>query len=408
MYFKFSSFLALLLFTFTQMSSCTAQNQKAAQTEPLQSSQIPILQTGAERMNKYLPLLKNRRTALLVNQTSVVKNADGQFVPLADTLISLDVDVRFLMTPEHGLKGTVSAGDAVGDGQYDKRRDIPVRSLYGKNKKPQPEWLDEVDCVVFDVQDVGCRFYTYLSTLYYLLQACGECGKDVIVLDRPNPHDTIDGPVLEPQFRSFVGMVEVPLLHGCTLGELARMIVGEKWIGDKTPTLTVIPVSGWRHGDDYSLPIAPSPNLRTDHAIRLYPSLCLFEATEISVGRGTDWPFEVLGHPTLHGDFSFTPHECEAATRPLQEGKICYGFDLRPTQSEKGFHLRWLLECHRQMTNDAQPTCWITQPTFFDRLAGTNRLREQIGSGLQESEIRATWQNDLEKYRKIRSQYILY
>ena len=359
-------------------------------------------------MDEYLPLLKDKKVALLVNQTSVVQRFDGQWVSLADTLITRGVDVRFLMTPEHGLKGTVSAGDAVCDGQYEKQRTLPVYSLYGKNKKPQQEWLQEVDCVVFDVQDVGCRFYTYLSTLYYLLQACGESGTEVIVLDRPNPHDTIDGPVLDPRFQSFVGMVEVPLLHGCTLGELAKMMIGEHWTGDKAPQLTVIPVSGWRHGDDYSLPIAPSPNLRTDHAIRLYPSLCLFEATDISVGRGTDWPFEVIGHPDMQGDFTFTPHDSEAARHPLQEEKLCHGLDLRPMSLAKGFHLTWLMQCQQQMQNKTHPTGWIKQTTFFDRLAGTDQLRQQIADGLSEEQIRETWQEPLAKYKKIREKYVIY
>jgi len=346
---------------------------------------------------------------MLVNQTSIVPDALGNNHSLVDSLIDLDVDVRFLMAPEHGLKGLVSAGDAVGDAKYEKKKNLQVYSLYGKNKKPKSEWLDSVDCVVFDIQDVGCRFYTYLSTLYYLLEACGESGTDVIVLDRPNPHDTIDGPILDPKFQSFVGMVPVPILHGCTLGELAQMMKGEGWVKTIKPyKLTVVPCQGWKHGDPYSLPVAPSPNLRTDHAIRIYPSLCLFEATEISVGRGTDWPFEVLGHPQMKGDFEFMPKHCESATHPLQENKQCRGHYLRDIEVEKGFHLQWLLECHRQFTTSQSPTGWIKQNTFFDRLAGTDQLRIMISEGKTEKQIRESWQEELNQYRIIRQKYLLY
>lgn len=358
---------------------------------------------GADQTDCYLPLLKDKKVALLVNQTSVIRNAEGGYTHLADSLISLDIDVRFLMAPEHGIKGLVSAGDTVGDSHYEKKKNLTVYSLYGKTKKPQAEWLKEVDVVVFDIQDVGCRFYTYLSTLKYLLEACGEQQKEVLVLDRPNPNDTVDGPMLKPAFRSFVGMVEVPLLHGCTLGEMAQMMIGEGWIGEKKPRLTVIPCSGWNRNQPYSLPIAPSPNLRTDHAIRLYASLCLFEATDISVGRGTDWPFEVLGHPSLKGDFSFTPRNCTAATNPLQKNKLCHGFDLRETEVPTGFHLDWLICCIGQLG----PSC-IKQPSFFDKLAGNDSLRLMISEKKSEKAIRDSWQKELTEYRSMREKYLIY
>lgn len=412
MNYKFSSFFAFLVLLCGQMTSCTAQNTSTeAETSVQEVTETP-LETGAQRMNLYLPLLSEKRVAMLVNQTSVVPDDQGNLTPLIDSLINLDVDVQFLMAPEHGLKGLVSAGDAICDSHYEKKKNLQVYSLYGKNKKPQREWLDQVDCVVFDIQDVGCRFYTYLSTLYYLLEACAESNTEVIVLDRPNPHDSIDGPMLDMKCQSFVGMVQVPLLHGCTLGELAKMMVGEGWIKVNgvaaAPQLTVISCNGWKHGDAYSLPIAPSPNLRTDHAIRLYPSLCLFEATDISVGRGTDWPFEVLGHPMLTGEFEFTPRNCESATHPLQENKLCKGFDLRQTHLEKGFHLQWLLESHHQLNKTGQATSWIKQNTFFDRLAGTDILRQQIAQGKTEDEIRASWQPALDEYRIMRQKYQIY
>ena len=414
---KFSSFLSILALFSGQMISCTAQNSGSTPATQIQVAPSEPTLTGAQRMEEYLPMLEGRKVALLVNQTSVVETESGRMVPLVDTLLECNIDVRFLMTPEHGLQGLVSAGDAVGDTRYGKRQDLPVYSLYGKNKKPRREWLEQADCVMFDVQDVGCRFYTYLSTLYYLVEACAESGTELIVLDRPNPHDTIDGPVLDLKFKSFVGMLPIPLLHGCTLGELARMMVGENWTspniqtgstGKKSCQLTVVTCSGWNHGDDYSLPVAPSPNLRTDHAIRLYPSLCLLEATDVSVGRGTDWPFEVLGHPEMQGEFSFTPQSVIAATHPLQEGKQCKGLDLRQETVNKGFHLKWLQTVHRQLSTAEAPTGWIKQNSFFDRLAGTDRLRQQISAGLNEEEIRNSWQADLEQYKTIRKKYLLY
>ncbi|MBQ0056840.1 MAG: DUF1343 domain-containing protein [Bacteroidales bacterium] len=384
--------------------SCQARNtqhEPAAAATETASTEAHLL-TGADRTDAYLPMLEGRRVAMLVNQTSVIAH-DGGHTAIVDSLISRDVDVRFLMAPEHGIKGLISAGDPVTDSHYQQKQNLKVYSLYGKNKKPQAEWLSQCDVVVFDVQDVGCRFYTYLSSLYYLLQACGEQHKEVIVLDRPNPNDTIDGPVLsDDRFRSFVGMVNVPMLHGCTLGEMAQMMVGEGWLGDcPKPKLTVITCQGWHHGQPYDLPIAPSPNLRTPHAIRLYPSLCLYEASDVSVGRGTDTPFEVVGKPGFaKGDYRFTPQPCEAATNPPHAGKLCQGYDLRTLDVSVGLHLDLLL-----LFADTE---WITQTKFFDRLAGTDQLRLMITQGRPEDEIRQSWQPDLLKYRAMREKYVLY
>ena len=358
------------------------------------------VRTGAERLEAYLPLLDGKRVSLVVNQTSVVPERSGaRHVPLADTLLSLGIDVRSIMSPEHGYQGTAAAGKAVADSQ-DAATGIPIRSLYGQTHKPRPEWMKEADVVVFDLQDVGTRFYTYLSTLYYLLQSCAEEGTDLIVLDRPNPNDTIDGPMLDPTYKSFVGIVPVPLLHGCTLGELATMMAGEGWTGDApaTPRLTVITCTGWRHGQPYDLPIAPSPNLPTMQAIRLYPSLCLFEGTDISVGRGTDFPFACYGSPTMDGPFSFTPRAS------MHRGKTCHGIDLRHVVTPRGFSLAYLLDAARRSGGRR----WITQPSFFDKLAGTDRLRQQIAQGRTEAEIRTTWQADLAAYRDLRAHYLLY
>lgn len=410
---KISEILPCLMLILGSFFACQAKNsapdtpitnQEHIASEETAIKDAETLQTGADQTELYLPMLEGKRVAMLVNQTAVISNASGSNTPLVDSLINRDVDVKFLMAPEHGIKGLVSAGDPVSDSHYQQKKDLQIFSLYGKNKKPQAEWLNKIDVVVFDVQDVGCRFYTYLSTLYYLLEACGECGKEVIVLDRPNPNDTIDGPMLKaPQFKSFVGMVEVPLLHGCTLGEMAQMMIGEGWAGQNKPKLTVIPVKGWKHGQEYDLPIAPSPNLKNSHAIRLYPSLCLFEATNVSVGRGTPWPFEVIGMPELKGDFSFTPQSCEAATNPLQNGKLCHGKDLRNEKTTVGFHLKWLIDCAKEIGPS-----WITSKQFFDRLAGTDKLREQINSGVTEEKIRATWQTELQAYKTMRQKYVIY
>lgn len=357
--------------------------------------------TGADRPEVYLPMLQGRRVSLVVNQTSVVTRADGSRFALSDTLLSAGVDIRSIMAPEHGYKGRAEAGQKVTD-TVDGASGLPVYSLYGKNKKPRPEWLKGIDIVVFDLQDVGTRFYTYLSTLYYVLQACGEQQVDVLLLDRPNPNDTIDGPIRDADHASFVGIVPIPVLHGCTLGELAQMMIGEQWIGPAAPSLTIVRCKGWKHGQPYGLPIAPSPNLPNDRAIALYPSLCLFEGTDVSVGRGTAFPFQVFGHPNFSGDFTFIPQPTPANSRPLQEGKHCRGRDLR-NDSITGFRLCFLLEAASQLGSD-----WISRPAFFDLLAGNDKLRQQIAAGMSENEIRATWQTDLALYRRIRSKYLLY
>lgn len=361
------------------------------------------VRTGADQTDKLIPLLEEKRVAMMVNQTSVLYRENGTHIHLVDSLISAGINLSFLMCPEHGLEGNIGAGYKVGDSRYAKLQSLPIRSLYGKNKKPQPEWLKECDVVVFDVQDVGCRFYTYISTLFYVLQACGEQQIPVIVLDRPNPNDTIDGPMLREGFSSFVGIVPVPLLHGCTLGEMAQMMIGERWIGDAIPELTVIKCEGWKHGDPWSIQIAPSPNLPNDHAIRLYPSLCLFEGTKVSVGRGTSFPFEVFGHPRMKGSFSFTPKSNKITLHPLQENVKCFGKDLRKVRATVGFDLQYLIHCSKQLGKG-----WITETRFFDLLAGSSELRQQLDKGMPEKEIRESWQAELNLYRNTRQKYVLY
>ncbi len=379
---KIRHFLCLLTFLLTFGSVCSE------------------VRVGADRMEQYVSKIKGKRVALVCNQTSRVGNCH-----LLDTLVSLGIDVRRCFAPEHGMRGDEDAGAHVSNG-YDAKTGIEIASVYGKSKKPSVQQLSDIDVVLFDIQDVGARFYTYISTLHYVMEACAENDKKLIVLDRPNPNDTIDGPVLDLKFRSFVGMDKIPLLHGCTVGELAQMINGERWLNNGIKCdLTVIPVEGWKHGQPYSLPIAPSPNLPNDNAIRLYPSLCLFEATPISVGRGTDYPFEVVGYPdSTCGAFCFTPHSMPGkATHPLQENKQCFGDDLRKDSVTRGFSLKFILKYYSILGE-----VFFSSNSFFDKLSGTDKLRYQILNRKSEEEIRGTWQDELLRYKKMRFCYVLY
>jgi len=361
------------------------------------------IRVGAEQTEEYLPLLKGKRIALVVNQTSIVTN-----VHLLDTLLNLGINIKKVFAPEHGFRGTADAGEVI-ENSKDNRTGISLISIYGKNKKPSTEDLSDVDIVIFDIQDVGARFYTYISTLHYVMEACAENNKLLIVFDRPNPNDYVDGPVLkDKRFCSFVGIDPIPMLHGCTVGELALMINGERWLKNGIHCqLKVIPIEGWKHKQTYSLPIKPSPNLPNDRAIKLYPSLCLFEGTEISVGRGTEFPFQVIGYPDKrYGNFEFTPKPIVGMdTNPLYKDTTCFGLDLREGNIEGGLHLNYLMEFYKLSDKKAK---FFSHPVFFDNLAGTDLLRKQIMKGLNEDEIRLTWQNDLNMYNPIRNKYLMY
>lgn len=365
------------------------------------------VRSGAEQLDKWLPLVEGKRIALVANQTSLCGKAH-----LLDTLVALKRAPAMLMAPEHGFRGKMDAGATIKDGK-DFRTGIPVVSLYGKNKKPTPAQLQSVDAIVFDLQDVGVRFYTYISTLYYVMQACAENGKPLIVLDRPNPCDYVDGPVLDLKFKSFVGMLPIPVLHGCTLGEIALMINGEGWLGCRKPCpLTVIRTEGWQHGMPYVLPVKPSPNLPTPQAIALYPSLCLFEATSVSVGRGTYFPFQVIGSPLLPSGkfpFSFTPKSISGFdTRPLHKDQVCYGVDLRKAKAPEGFSLKYFLDMYRSFKAMGKEHTFLTRPQWMDLLMGTRQVRMDVLQGKEEAAIRAAWEKDLEAYRKMRTRYLLY
>lgn len=374
------------------------------QTNFLEKKRIIV---GAERLEVLLPKIQGKQVGLVVNQTSRVGNAH-----LVDTLFELGVCVARIFAPEHGFRGVADAGELLNDGQ-DVRTGAPIVSLYGKKKKPAPEDLEAVEVVVFDIQDVGARFYTYISTLYLLLEVCAEQGKPVIVLDRPNPNGHyVDGPVLDMRLSSFVGIAPLPIVHGCTVGELARLFAGENWINRGYELdLQVIACENYTHQTPYFLPIKPSPNLPNALSILLYPSLCLFEGTTVSVGRGTDWPFQMVGEPTFPNEsFWFVPRPNAASRYPPHEGYICKGYDLRAIPSDtllaqKQLNLKYLLDFYTQLPNKES---FFLKNGFFELLAGTSSLRKQIEEGKTETEIRATWQVDLEAFKEIRRKYLLY
>lgn len=363
---------------------------------------------GADRMEQVLPLLKGKQIALVVNQTSLTANGTH----LLDTLFQSGVTIAKIFAPEHGFRGTADAGETVRH-DIDSKTGLPIVSLYGKNKKPQPAQLQDTDAVVFDIQDVGARFYTYISTLYYVMQACAENGKEVIVLDRPNPCDYVDGPVLRPAYKSFVGMLPIPVLHGCTTGEMAQMINGEGWLGNGLHcTLSIVKVEGWQHGQAYSLPVKPSPNLPNDQAIALYPSLCPFEGTSVSVGRGTTHPFQVLGTPllaSLRSGFCFMPRALEGFDKnPLHKGRYCYGQNLQSIIPPQGFSLQYIIEWYQKYKQQQKEKEFFTRPHWFDLLMGTDQIRKDIIQGKTEDEIRAAWEKELTAYKAIRKKYLLY
>lgn len=364
------------------------------------------LHVGAERFDLYGPLLEGRSVAVVANQTSRVGEAH-----LVDYLQYKEVDVKSVFAPEHGFRGNADAGEHVKDG-IDLQSGLPLYSLYGSSKKPSAELLQNIDVVIFDIQDVGVRFYTYISTMHYVMEACAEQGKEMIVLDRPNPNDHyIDGPVLDIEFQSFVGMHPIPLVHGLTVGELANMIKGEGWINEADAlSLTVIPVSNYAHGQEYQLVVQPSPNLPNMQSIYLYPSLGLFEGTIVSAGRGTDIPFQCFGHPRMDsGNIVFTPLPNEGATSPRYKGKECVGFDLSSLSSKDlrsygAISLHWL----ELSLNDLGSEHFFYKNNFFDLLAGTDQLRNQLLEGQTLRQIRESWQPALDEYKAMRKNYLLY
>ena len=365
---------------------------------------------GADQLESYLPLLKGKRIAVVANGTSVIRSTQKgtnrpSFTHLIDTLLSLDIEVVKVFTPEHGFRGHADAGEKVADDK-DLTTGLPLISLYGQHKKPDPDQLKDIDLVLFDIQDVGVRFYTYISTLSYVMEACSAEGIKVMVLDRPNPNGHyVDGPVLEPRYSSFVGMHPVPLVYGMTIGEYAQMMNGEGWLEQGLKCdLTVIPVKNYRHDKVVNLPIRPSPNLPNDLSVNLYPSLGFFEGTIINAGRGTEFQFQRYGAPFFpKTEFSYTPQANFGAKYPKFKGEKCYGVDLTNEKRLSKVNLVWLLDAYQKTPKDKD---------FFGKTftahAGTEKLQKQIESGMTADEIRDTWQNDIKSFEKIRSKYLLY
>ncbi len=360
-----------------------------------------VIKTGADNFEKYLPLLKDKKVGVVTNQTGILSDKTH----LVDFLLEKKIAVNTIFAPEHGFRGTADAGEHVVDGK-DAKTGLPIVSLYGDNKKPKATQLTGIDIMLFDLQDVGARFYTYISSLHYVMEACVENGILLIVLDRPNPNgDIVDGPLLEKEFTSFVGMHPVTLLHGMTIGEYSKMINGEKWLKDGIQCkLTVIPCLNYTRKSTYSLPVRPSPNLPNDQSINLYASLCLFEGTNVSMGRGTEKQFQIYGSPFLtKTNFSFTPKPNFGAKDPLYNGKECFGEDLTAYPKLNRLELKWLLKAYQ---NTSDKTKFFN--AFFTKLAGTKKLQQQIESGASEDQIRKSWQKDLETFKKMRTKYLIY
>ncbi|PCJ89123.1 MAG: hypothetical protein COA57_02580 [Flavobacteriales bacterium] len=365
------------------------------------------IKAGAARTELYLPLLKDKKVAVVANQTSVIGNTH-----LVDSLLALGVDVKKVFAPEHGFRGMADAGEHVKNAR-DKKTGLPVISLYGKNKKPSFEYLKDVDIVVFDIQDVGVRFYTYISTMHYVMQACAEYGREFLVLDRPNPNgDFIDGPMLEKEYQSFVGVHPIPLVHGLTVAELAQMINGEKWLkGGMKCDLKYILCENYSHMDSYHLSVKPSPNLPNMASVYLYPSLGLFEGTAISVGRGTDKPFQIIGHPDLENTtYSFKPKSMPGAKDPRYKKQHCNGFDLsefgqNEMTKHRKLYLHWLIGTYQNYPDKEN---YFNKNGFFNLLAGNSTLQKQVKEGLSEKQIRQSWQEGLQEFKKIRKRYLLY
>jgi uncharacterized protein YbbC (DUF1343 family) len=421
-------FLVCILF----FASCKSMLNLSETSKPSKEEGVEIVRivapeniiTGAENFETYLPLLKNKKVGIVTNPSGIIASIDydvkkdslGHIVlkrngimenhSMVDFLLEKNkINIQKIFAPEHGFRGTADAGEHVVDGK-DTKTGLPIISLYGDNKKPKPEQLAGIDVVVFDIQDVGVRFYTYISTLHYVMEACAENNIMLLVLDRPNPNVAIvDGPILENEYSSFVGMHPVPILYGMTIGEYAQMINGEKWLKDGIQCqLIVVPCLNYTRETKYSLPVRPSPNLPNDQSINLYASLCLFEGTNVSVGRGTEKQFQIYGSPFLSKiDFSFTPTPNLGARKPLYDGEVCFGEDLSASEKVHQLELKWLLKAYQETQKKSK----FFNP-FFTKLAGSKKLQEQIEAEVSENKIRKSWKKDLEDFIKIRARYLIY
>jgi len=367
------------------------------------SSQKNEVIVGSERMDEYLEKISNKSVGLLVNHSSLVNNTH-----LIDTLISRNINIKKIFSPEHGFTGNIERGKTVNeDTLIIDERIIPIISMYGKSRIPSKESMKGLDIIIFDIQDVGARFYTYISAMHNMMNICAELGISFLVLDRPNPNSGyIDGPVLEMEYQSYIGMHEIPIVHALTVGELATMIKGEKWIENSEKLdLEVIKVDDWDHTMEYELPVRPSPNLPNQQSILLYPSLCLFEQTTVSIGRGTSYPFQVIGHPNYNDkSFSFTPVSVDEERKPKHEGNESYGIDLRKIEVKKELNIKYLINFYNKLKDNGSDFFG----KYFYRIAGNKKLENQIKDGISEKEIRSSWQIKLSQYKKKRKKYLLY
>lgn len=401
--FKNTYFFSVILFIL--MLSCAKKKNNSVKPKKIADISKKIL-TGADQINLYSKIIGKQNFAVVANQTSLIKTANNTH--LVDFLHQkFTKQLKKVFAPEHGFRGKADAGEQVIN-EIDVKTGLPIISLYGKNKKPKKEQLKDLNLIIFDIQDVGVRFYTYISTLHYVMEACAENKIPLLVLDRPNPNaHYIDGPILEKEEKSFVGMHPVPLVYGMTIGEYAKMINGEKWLKNGLKChLTVIPVKNYTHKSKYNLPIKPSPNLPNSRAVNLYPSLALFEGTNISCGRGTNKQFQVFGSPFLPKrkfPFSFTPKPNFGAKHPKYEGKVCFGKNLEKAPYQNKLNLKWLIEAYQNTKNKST----FFNP-FFKKLAGTTQLQKQIEKGLSEKEIIGSWQKGLHKFKNTRSKYLMY
>lgn len=404
---KYTKVLCLKSIFIFLISSCGYSNSpQQDENEPVvlqeQIERIAQVSVGAEQTMDYLSLLAGKKVGIVGNQSSLIGEAH-----LVDSLLNLKVNVTKVFSPEHGFRGKADAGEHVSSGK-DQKTGLPIVSLYGSNKKPTQEQLKGLDIVVFDIQDVGVRFYTYISTLHYVMEACAEANIPVIVLDRPNPNGHyVDGPVLDMKFKSFVGMHPVPIVYGMTIGEYGKMINGEGWLkGSLKCDYTVIPCGNYDHETPYSLPVPPSPNLRSDVSIQLYPSLCILEATTVTIGRGTDGPFESYGHPDFPKmDFEFTPKSGPGSKSPKHMNTRCYGYDMGNTdRRETKFDLGFLLNANTLLKGKI----FVDRTRMFNLLSGNNVLIQQLKTGKSEEEIRASWKAKLDAFKLTREKYLIY
>lgn len=385
--------------------SCDAKTiHQSTQTSQFSKIVNHEIKTGADNHQQYLPLLKGKKVGVLTNQTGIVSE-NSKSIHLVDFMLKEKINIQKIYAPEHGFRGTADAGELIKDGK-DTKTGIEIISLYGSKKKPTKDQLKDIDIMVFDLQDVGARFYTYISSLHYVMEACAENNITLIVLDRPNPNGYIvDGPILDPKHKSFVGMHPIPILHGMTIGEYAQMINGEKWLNNGVQCkLQVISCTNYNKSIHYSLPVKPSPNLPNDQSVNLYTSLCFFEGTNVSVGRGTEKQFQIYGSPHLpKKGFNFTPAPNFGSKDPLHNGIKCYGEDLSQIDHVNGIELKWLLKAYESTGKKEQ-----FFNSFFTNLAGSKNLQNQIVKGFTEDQIKATWLDGIEEFQKTRKKYLIY